>query len=145
MLSKAICYMKQNDTRNTTKESSKTFRLLIFIYISFSQNSHLAIKEHTQKNHQKSAQVDIESFIYWNLKGNTVTFSPLSKSQKQSLKHPVKVNSKKKTFILNLEKRYIPKILPTSTTNAHLAGKTNQNKKNIIHITTRNLKQQLFY
>ena len=104
MLSKAICYMKQNDTRNTTKKNSKTFRLLIFIYISFSENSHLAIKEHTQKNHQKSAQVDIESFIYWNLKGNTVTFSPLSKSQKQSLKHPVKVNSKKKLLYLILKK-----------------------------------------
>ena len=140
MLSKVICYsyMRQNETRNTTKANSKTFRLLIYSFIS------LAIKEHTQKNHQKSAQVDTESFINWNLKGNTVTYSPLSKSQKQSLKHPVKVNSNKKPLHLILKKVHsqdTPYINPQRS----LGSQNKSKQNNIIHITTRNLKQYLFY
>lgn len=126
MLSKASL-LHEEYTRNTTKENSKTRRLLIFIYISIFLEFTSGYKQHTHRKSPKKCPVDIESFIYWNLKGNTVTFSPLSKSQKQSLKHPVKAQSKK-SFILNLEKVY-SKIMPTSTTNAHLAGKTNQNKK----------------
>ena len=53
MLFKAICYRKLNETRSMAKVNSKNIRLFIFIYMSFSWNLHLAIREHTQQNHDK--------------------------------------------------------------------------------------------
>ena len=121
MPSKAICYKKWNGTRNIAKANSKYIRPFIFIYMSSSW-SPIWLLESTAKS-SKRLQEKLESFIYWNLKGNVVLFSPLSKSQEQRLKHPVKANSNKGLLSLTLKKLSSQGTL-TSTTKAHLAVKT---------------------
>lgn len=120
MPSKAICYKKWSGTRNIAKANSKYIRPFIFIYMSSSW-SPIWLLESAAKS-SKRPQEKLGSFIYWNLKGNVVLFSPLSKSQEQRLKHPVKANSNKELLSLKL-KKLSSQETPTSTTKAHLTIK----------------------